>query len=77
MRWDSPAWSEVLFSSRNGLLPWAPLMGLGAALALGAAVKAACVLLAAAAWRRWCQWLMILCGLLYAAAAVSNYFLLL
>lgn len=25
MRWDAPAWSEVLFSSRNGLLPWAPL----------------------------------------------------
>lgn len=25
MRWDSPAWSETLFSSRNGLLPWAPL----------------------------------------------------
>lgn len=25
MRWDAPAWSEVLFSSRNGLFPWAPL----------------------------------------------------
>ena len=25
MRWDSPAWTEVLFSSRNGLFPWAPL----------------------------------------------------
>lgn len=25
MRWDQPAWSEVLFSSRNGLFPWAPL----------------------------------------------------
>lgn len=25
LRWDSPAWSETLFSSRNGLLPWAPL----------------------------------------------------
>jgi hypothetical protein len=25
MRWDEPAWSEVLFSSRNGLFPWAPL----------------------------------------------------
>lgn len=24
MRWDAPCWSEVLFSSRNGLLPWAP-----------------------------------------------------
>ncbi|MEO7730717.1 MAG: hypothetical protein ABIY55_07080 [Kofleriaceae bacterium] len=25
MRWDAPAWSETLFSSRNGLFPWAPL----------------------------------------------------
>jgi hypothetical protein len=29
MRWDAPAWSEVLFSSRNGLLPWAPIYALG------------------------------------------------
>jgi len=29
MRWDAPAWSEVLFSSRNGLLPWAPLYAVG------------------------------------------------
>ena len=28
MRWDAPAWSEVLMSSRNGLLPWAPLYAL-------------------------------------------------
>ena len=25
IRWDAPAWSEALFSSRNGLFPWAPL----------------------------------------------------
>lgn len=25
MRWDDPAWTETLFSSRNGLFPWAPL----------------------------------------------------
>lgn len=25
MRWDDPAWLETLFSSRNGLFPWAPL----------------------------------------------------
>lgn len=24
MRWDAPAWTETLFSSRNGLFPWAP-----------------------------------------------------
>ena len=37
MRWDAPAWSETLFSSRNGLLPWAPLYavaGLGLVIAL-------------------------------------------
>ncbi len=37
MRWDAPAWSEVLFSSRNGLLPWAPLYAAGL---LGAALGA-------------------------------------
>jgi len=29
MRWDDPAWSETLFSSRNGLFAWAPLYALG------------------------------------------------
>jgi hypothetical protein len=28
MRWDAPCWSEVLFSSRNGLLPWSPAYAL-------------------------------------------------
>lgn len=41
MRWDQPAWSEVLFSSRNGLIPWAPLYAVAG---LG--------LIACAAWRR-------------------------
>jgi hypothetical protein len=26
MRWDAPCWSEVLFSSRNGLFPWSPAL---------------------------------------------------
>ncbi len=26
MRWDAPCWSETLFSSRNGLFPWAPAL---------------------------------------------------
>ncbi|MEZ4402194.1 MAG: hypothetical protein R3B06_19360 [Kofleriaceae bacterium] len=30
MRWDAPAWSETLFAARNGLLPWAPIYGVGA-----------------------------------------------
>jgi len=37
MRWDAPAWSEVLFSARNGLIPWAPIYAVaGLGLALGA-----------------------------------------
>jgi hypothetical protein len=40
MRWDAPAWSEVLFASRNGLFPWAPLYALGALGLLVALVRA-------------------------------------
>jgi hypothetical protein len=28
MWWDDPAWTAVLFASRNGLLPWSPLLAL-------------------------------------------------
>ncbi len=38
MRWDAPAWSETLFSSRNGLLPWSPIYAF-ALLGLFAAVR--------------------------------------
>ena len=38
MRWDAPAWSETLFSSRNGLLPWSPLYAI-ALVGLFAAVR--------------------------------------
>jgi len=37
LRWDAPAWSETLFSSRNGLFPWAPLY---APMAIGVVVLA-------------------------------------
>ena len=30
LRWDAPAWSETLFSSRNGLFPWSPLYAIAA-----------------------------------------------
>ncbi len=30
MRWDAPAWSETLFSSRNGLFVWAPIYAVAA-----------------------------------------------
>src|SRR5690606_7214427 len=36
MWWTEPAWSEVLFSSTSGLLPWSPLYALaGAGLFVG------------------------------------------
>ena len=65
MRWDAPAWSEVLFASRNGLFPWAPLyavaaLGLLAGLARAPRLFAALVLGVAAqvvvngaAWDWW------------------------
>lgn len=48
LRWDDPAWSEVLFSSRNGLVPWAPiyaLAGLGLIAALPTRARLAGLLL--------------------------------
>ena len=35
------------------------------------------VLLVAAWWKPWCRWVLWICASLYAAAAVSNHFLLL
>lgn len=65
MRWHQPEWGAVLFSSRNGLLPWAPLLALasvgivvacvrrprlGVALAAGVVLQ---VLANGAAWDWW------------------------
>jgi hypothetical protein len=49
MRWDAPAWSEVLFSTRNGLLAYAPLYavaGAGLLLAIRGAPRLALGLVA-------------------------------
>ncbi len=62
MRWDAPAWSEVLFSSRNGLLPWAPLyavagLGLGAGLVRVPRVAGALLVgVALQAWANGAAW---------------------
>jgi hypothetical protein len=48
MRWDAPAWTEVLFASRNGLIPWAPIYavaGLGLIVALVGRARLAGLLL--------------------------------
>ena len=40
-------------------------------------VQTVVVVCVASLWRPWCRWLMVVCGLLYTGAAVSNYFRLL
>lgn len=56
-------WFSLLFGVEVGV----PLAKMG---------QCAFVIVVAAWWRRWCKWLMLGCGCLYAMAAVSNYFLL-
>ena len=53
------------------------LAGVNAGVWLAKLIQFGFVLFVAAWWRPWTPWLMILCGLLYAAAAVSNHFMLL
>lgn len=53
------------------------VVGVSAGVPIAKFIQLAFVLLVAAWWRPWTGWLLALCGLLYTAAAVSNYFLLL
>ena len=53
------------------------LVGVEAGVPLAKLLQLAFVIFVAAWWRPWCAALLIACGCLYAAAAVSNYFLLL
>jgi hypothetical protein len=53
------------------------LVGVSFGVPIAKLVQFAFVLFVAAWWRPWTGWLMAICGLLYTAAAVSNYFLLL
>jgi len=43
-------------------------------IALGKLLQMLAAVLVASLWRRWCGWLMVLCGALYALAAASNHF---
>lgn len=57
---------------------WVSLVvGVTAGVPIAKLFQLAFVLFVAAWWRPWTSWLMGVCGVLYAAAAVSNYFLLL
>lgn len=51
------------------------ILGVTAGVPLAKLAQVAFVVLVAAWWRTWCGWIMILCGLLYALAAVSNHFM--
>jgi hypothetical protein len=53
------------------------IVGVTAGVPVAKVIQLACVLAVAAWWRRWCQWLLLVCGVLYLLAAVSNHFLLL
>lgn len=51
-------------------------LGVGIGVPLAKLVQLAFVLALAAWWRPWCRWILIVCGVFYAAAAISNQFLL-
>lgn len=51
-------------------------IGIEAGVPLAKFIQFACVVFVAAWWRPWCRWILLLCALLYAFAAISNYFLL-
>ncbi len=53
------------------------LIGVEAGVPMAKLVQLAFVVFVAAWWRPWCATLLVVCGCLYAAAAVSNYLLLL
>ena len=53
------------------------MFGVEAGVPTAKAMQLAFVLLVAAWWRPWCRAMLLVCGALYGAAALSNYFLLL
>ena len=53
------------------------VMGVRAGVPIAKLIQLAFVLLVAAWWRGWTPWLLLICGVLYSAAAISNYYLLL
>jgi hypothetical protein len=53
------------------------LVGVHAGVPIAKLIQLGFVVGVAAWWRPWTPWLLTLCGLLYAAAAISNYYLLL
>jgi len=71
-----------LFGMQVELHPAAKIFGriFGASLpviAIGKVIQAAVAIFVASLWRKWTGWLLILCGVLYTLAAISNHFRLL
>ncbi|MFW6061978.1 MAG: hypothetical protein ACOC93_04140 [Planctomycetota bacterium] len=54
----------------------AETLGVIPGLPIAKALQVGGVIVLAAAWRDWCEWLISLCGLLYGLAAVSNHYCL-
>jgi hypothetical protein len=52
------------------------IVGIRAGVPIAKLIQLAFVIFVAAWWRPWTRWLLILCGLLYTTAAISNHFLL-
>ena len=52
----------------------AEMLGVAFGVPLATVVRLGFVIFVAAVWRRWCGWVLLVCGLLYALAAASNYF---
>jgi uncharacterized membrane protein len=53
------------------------MFGIAVGVPLAKLAQSLFVLLVAAWWKPCCRWVLVLCGILYAAAAVSNHWLLL
>ena len=53
------------------------LFGIAVGVPLAKSFQFLFVVVVAAWWKPWCRWVLILCGILYGAAAVSNHWLLL
>jgi hypothetical protein len=52
------------------------LIGIEAGVPLAKFGQLACVIFVAAWWRPWCRWILLICSVVYALAAVCNYFML-
>lgn len=71
--------SMSLYGTDDELHPGIRVMveqyGITFGMPIGTIVRLGFVLFVAAIWRRWCWWVLTICGILYILAAMSNHFL--